>query len=226
VGAAVSAAGRGLLARAGYTVVNTSLVQCNNVFQNEWRPGTVTAGQMRQQLATTCTKIQLWNLTQYKKVVYLDADVLVLKPIDELFDRPGLAAAPDLMPPDRFNTGVMVIEPNATMHRQILASLPSLSSYDGGDQGFLNSFFDAWFSSPAPHRLPVRYNMLQHMAHLYPPAWTLIEDPAIVHFCGERNKKPWHIHNTDASPILLRPYVQKWWDIYSKAIPYDGRTDL
>ena len=52
------------------------------------------------------TKLNIWNLTQFKKVVYLDADVLVLENVDELFSIDcTFAAAPDIFPPDKFNAG-------------------------------------------------------------------------------------------------------------------------
>jgi glycogenin glucosyltransferase len=47
-------------------------------------------------------------LTQYKKGVFLDADVLVLRNIDELFNREELSAAPDAGWPDCFNSGVFI----------------------------------------------------------------------------------------------------------------------
>ena len=53
-------------------------------------------------------------MTEIQKIVYIDADVLVLQNIDDLFSRPGRicpAAAPDTFPPDKFNAGVMVVEP-------------------------------------------------------------------------------------------------------------------
>jgi len=40
--------------------------------------------------------------------VFLDADTLVLDNVDELFERPELAAAPDVGWPDCFNSGVFV----------------------------------------------------------------------------------------------------------------------
>jgi alpha-N-acetylglucosamine transferase len=40
----------------------------------------------RPDLALTLTKINLWRLTQFRKCVYLDADVLALRAPDELFD--------------------------------------------------------------------------------------------------------------------------------------------
>ena len=40
----------------------------------------------RPDLALTLTKINLWRLTQFRKCVYVDADVLALRAPDELFD--------------------------------------------------------------------------------------------------------------------------------------------
>ena len=43
------------------------------------------------------TKLHIWDMTEYDKVVYIDADVLVLENVDELFDRPSPAAAGRLL---------------------------------------------------------------------------------------------------------------------------------
>jgi glycogenin len=39
----------------------------------------------RPDLVLTLTKINLWRLVQFKKCVYIDADVLALRAPDELF---------------------------------------------------------------------------------------------------------------------------------------------
>ena len=41
----------------------------------------------RPELGATFTKIHVFNLVQYEKCVFLDADTLVLQNIDDLFDR-------------------------------------------------------------------------------------------------------------------------------------------
>jgi hypothetical protein len=79
---------------------------------------------------TGYTKLHLWGLTRFRKVVYIDADAMVTGPVVELFDRPGAplpAAAPDVFPPDRFNAGVLVVEPDAAVFAALLAAagLPS-----------------------------------------------------------------------------------------------------
>ena len=67
--------------------------------------------QMLPRFAQVFTKLRAWELEEFDRIVLLDADTLVLKNVDDLFLRPGFAAAPDFFLPDRFNSGVMVIEP-------------------------------------------------------------------------------------------------------------------
>ena len=64
----------------------------------------------RPDLLHTFTKIALWRQTQYSKIVYLDADMVVLQNLDHLFqlDVP-FAAAPDIGWPDAFNSGFMML---------------------------------------------------------------------------------------------------------------------
>ena len=79
------------------------------------------------------TKLRAWELTDFDRIVLLDADTLVLQNVDDLFERPGFAAAPDFFLPDRFNSGVMVIPPSKETFDRMVAALSSAPSYDGGD---------------------------------------------------------------------------------------------
>lgn len=59
----------------------------------------------RPDLHSTFTKVEAWTQTQFRKIVFLDADTLVLKRIDEVFDLEyEIAAVPDVGWPDIFNT--------------------------------------------------------------------------------------------------------------------------
>lgn len=61
----------------------------------------------------TCTKFAAWSLTQFNRVLFLDVDTLVVGPIDDIlygFSNASFAAAPDVFPPDNFNSGVLVSE--------------------------------------------------------------------------------------------------------------------
>ena len=58
----------------------------------------------RPELGPTFTKVQLWNFADLQKVVFLDADMIVLKNIDDLFEREELSACADVGWPDCFNS--------------------------------------------------------------------------------------------------------------------------
>ena len=71
------------------------------------------------------TKFHLFNLTKYNKIVYLDADILILKNLDHLFNKPHMTAAIDgeyfnLYSKVFFNAGCIVIEPNNQEYLNIL----------------------------------------------------------------------------------------------------------
>ncbi|ORY98587.1 nucleotide-diphospho-sugar transferase [Syncephalastrum racemosum] len=85
----------------------------------------------RPDLGLTFTKIHLWRLTQYRKLVFLDADTLPLRPIDDLFERPSFAAAPDVGWPDCFNSGVFVAEPSEATYQGLKAMACASGSFDG-----------------------------------------------------------------------------------------------
>ena len=100
-------------------------------------------------------KIQLWALTKYAKVVYLDADTMARKSIDVLFKAElpnncahdgqdetmvGIRAAPDIFG-GVFNSGVMVLKPSALVVQAMLRVYRNVPSYNKGDQGFFNVFW-------------------------------------------------------------------------------------
>jgi len=62
----------------------------------------------RPELGITFTKLRCWNLVQYSKCVFLDADTMMMKNSDELFERSEFSASPDAGWPDCFNSGVFV----------------------------------------------------------------------------------------------------------------------
>ena len=89
------------------------------------------------------TKLHLFRLTQYSKVVFLDADTLVLRPLSQLFDIPHpFSACPDSGWPDSFNSGVMVATPSEATFQELISMMAEKGSWDGADQGLLNGQSD------------------------------------------------------------------------------------
>ncbi|XP_004494729.1 inositol phosphorylceramide glucuronosyltransferase 1-like [Cicer arietinum] len=88
------------------------------------------------------TKLKIFNMTNYKKVVYLDADTIVVKNIDDLFKCRKFCA--NLKHSERLNSGVMVVEPSETVFNDMVNKIKTTKSYTGGDQGFLNSYYSGF----------------------------------------------------------------------------------
>jgi len=56
------------------------------------------------------SKLRVWQVTDYDKLVFIDADFIILKKLDHLFYYPQLSASGN----DKvlFNSGIMVMQPN------------------------------------------------------------------------------------------------------------------
>ena len=63
-------------------------------------------------------------------VVYLDADTIVVKNIEELFKCGKFCA--NLKHSERLNSGVMVVQPSATVFNDMMSKVKTLPSYTGG----------------------------------------------------------------------------------------------
>ena len=90
-------------------------------------------------------KLRLWQLP-YERVVFLDADTLVLRNIDRLFDYPEFSAAPNvyefLADFRRLNSGVFTARPSETTFAAMLARLDVPGAFwKRTDQTFLRRSF-------------------------------------------------------------------------------------
>jgi hypothetical protein len=153
----------------------------------------------------TYTKLNVFRLTRFSRVLFMDADTIVLKSLVPLFNAQPLAAVPDCC--GYFNSGVMLLHPSEAVFAAMIAAIPTLPTYDGGDQGFLNSYFHRWT------RLDYRWNaQLPDFVDL-PSAWRL-DDIAVIHF---EKYKPWLAHTITDSKLLstLEPLFQIWRNVTS-----------
>ncbi|XP_072946133.1 uncharacterized protein [Epargyreus clarus] len=172
----------------------------------------------RPELGITFTKIHCWNLTQYEKCVFLDADTLIVQNCDELFEREEFSAAPDVGWPDCFNSGVFVFKPSAETFASLIKFAQERGSFDGGDQGLLNSYFSDWAHGDINKHLPFLYNVTSAAFYSYLPALKHYgQNLKVIHFIGAT--KPWLQQfnwetRTSEAPQHLRDFLQLWWDIF------------
>lgn len=148
-------------------------------------------------------KLRLWQLAEYESCVFIDADALVLRNIDRLFDYPEFSAAPNVYESladfHRMNSGVFVARPSPMTFADMLAKLDLPDAFwPRTDQTFLQSFFPDW------HGLPVYMNMLQYVWFNLPELWDW-ESISILHYQYE---KPWETGHPKAD--RLRPLIDLW----------------
>jgi glycogenin glucosyltransferase len=170
--------------------------------------------QLFERFQSVYTKLRAWQLVEFDKVVLLDADLITLKNIDDLFERPSIAAAPDFFLPDRFNSGLVVLEPSTETFGAMLEALWGTQSYDGGDQGFLNVFYPNWYAMDVSHRLPAGYNLqsfIFQFLHGHPTLKeALLREAKVIHYSVQ---KPW------LAKSVLTGGSEAWWDAYFGAYP-------
>ncbi|KAJ3115426.1 Lanosterol synthase (Oxidosqualene--lanosterol cyclase) [Phlyctochytrium bullatum] len=162
----------------------------------------------RKELDVTFTKLHVFDpeaMEGFSRVAFLDADSFVVRNVDDIFaylDGGALfAAAPDAGWPDIFNSGVFVTVPRKDVFEAVVKEAFEKGSFDGGDQGILNSFFHSWsgFPSTTPTsnnypatRLPFTFNLTPSAVYSYAPAYVQFRsNVAIVHFAG--HTKPWKL---------------------------------
>ncbi len=152
-------------------------------------------------------KLRLWDLEQFDKVVFLDADTLVIGNIDRLFTFPEFVAAPNLYESladvNRLNSGVFVAEPNRRTLNTMLEHLDCPDVFwSRTDQTFLQSFFPEWYG------LPYIYNTLQYVWFNMPQLWDW-NRIRVIHYQYE---KPWETDHPKRE--LLSPLIDAWWHVY------------
>eukprot|EP00746_Dinoflagellata_sp_MGD_P027737 gnl/MRDRNA2_/MRDRNA2_165489_c0_seq1.p1 gnl/MRDRNA2_/MRDRNA2_165489_c0~~gnl/MRDRNA2_/MRDRNA2_165489_c0_seq1.p1 ORF type:complete len:601 (+),score=70.25 gnl/MRDRNA2_/MRDRNA2_165489_c0_seq1:156-1805(+) len=166
-------------------------------------------GKMR--LMESFTKVNLWNLSDFRTVVYLDSDMLVLRSVDEIFSKMRCVAGQDvigLVPTgcgmcvdgdwEDFqskvggNTGLMAIRPSLHFTKLFMHALNKDRSWwcGSGEQHLLNDLFTRIFSNApsAQHQglcMPTMYNC--NCANCLKSADM---HASILHWSGE--SKPWY----------------------------------
>ena len=228
------------------SIANPQAIPKTTSNNNESDSNTTTTVHVQGWIDSGYTKLHIWSLINYTRILYLDADMLITQSgISNIWNYPSPlpydihssisssssststssssvltpffvtppCAVPDVFPPDKFNAGLLLIEPNMDTFNDMLNKLITLPSYDGGDTGFLNAYFSVWFtstiaehilanlSSTSPYRssprLPFGYNA-QRILHWFtnpkaPGYWKSIQPLIIIHYSS--TPKPWENTN-------------------------------
>lgn len=155
----------------------------------------------------TFDKLQIWGLTQFEKLVFLDSDLLIMDNIDALFGHApfsGVCAGKSWPGNENWrgiNSGVMVVKPDIEVKRKLLELVPIVAEkYKQanrlmGDQDILQYYLtEKWDETPSL-QLDEGYNIfadfLNHYIKNLGYSWNEKGKNKIyvVHFIGRT--KPW-----------------------------------
>lgn len=188
------------------------------------------------------TKLQIYTLTDYERVVYLDADTLVNENVDELCSCNAYHCS--VVRNTFFNSGVIVAIPSNPIYLDMMEKYTTMHSYTGGDQGFLNNYF--WNPEECPffdpqqklesplatdvahlrcHRLPGYYNGDVGVFVARGDRWQFDPDeerqqPKITHYTLSIFK-PW------AWPTyVVVKDSWNWFRVFEKHVPRTGHASI
>ncbi|XP_057792134.1 galactinol synthase 2-like isoform X2 [Salvia miltiorrhiza] len=189
----------------------------------------------REYFAVNYCKLRLWKFVEYRKMIYMDADIQVLGNIDNLFDLPSGCfyavmdclcemdghTCPEVVqwpqelgerPSFYLNCGMFLFEPCLDTYASLLSTLDVTPPTPFAEQDFLNLFF----KDNAKPIHPV-YNLLVAMLWRH-PEYVELDIVKVVHFCVA-GSKPWKYTGEgeymDRADVKM--LVDRWWEIYNDA---------
>ena len=145
----------------------------------------------------TFDKLSIFELTQFDKIVYLDADIYIRKNIDCLFEwqhmstTPNRKYGPNITPPPELVSGLLIIEPQKELLDKFIDILSRISSKKEsiGDQDILQEYYSDWKNKPELH-LDLKYNaFFSYLDYYIKHCNYSLDDIYVFHFI--LSKKPW-----------------------------------
>lgn len=157
------------------------------------------------------SKLRIWQLTEYDKVMFIDSDFIVSRNLDDFFIYPQLSAAENGL--HIFNSGLMLVEPSKCTFETLMRKKEVIETYNGGDQGFLNEIFTWW------HRLPAKVNHLKFFDSPSDPMHRVPQDVYTLHYLG---LKPWRCYRDydcnwdkpESRKFASDSANERWWQVY------------
>jgi hypothetical protein len=154
----------------------------------------------RHEFGATFTKLWAFGLSGFERVIFLDSDFLVLQSLDELFEGSEFLVCRDSVERtvlDRFNTGLLAISPRRSYFDRIRREGATAPSYDGGDQGLLNTLF-----GDEVKYLSSEFNTIKHYWYF---AHSEVDRDKTkgVHFIVKKPWEIWYREITDAMSVDL-----------------------
>ncbi len=162
-------------------------------------------GSLNNRWAYTFDKLNVFDLEEYEKIVYLDLDFLILENIDELFEINRFAMVSDCNKNhDYFCSALMVIKPNhddfiglLDLYNKTITNTTEII----GDQKIINDYFNDIYE------IPIEYNFIKQIKSDFIDVFDVIKNETVKkQQCKDHywSKNPKIIHYYgDIKPFLL-----------------------
>jgi len=195
------------------TVAGWTIVQVDEISEFWWGKSPECSkfdADQSQRWGHMATKLRLWQMKQYERIMYLDADTVLTGDASEIFKIQGFAAEKARYH-SYFNAGVMLLTPS----QQTFDELVKLGSsthktlfgnvVDCTEQGLLNSYFDASTKNREVTKLAVgRADVIAD--------WKSTTAPFAVHWITHVCPKPWVVAEQQSElPSHCDPVVYSYW---------------
>lgn len=137
------------------------------ILDNKFKlPPEVSKGIQSKRWIKTFDKLQVFGLTSFKRIIFLDSDILIIRNIDHLFKRPNLSFATASEQVIGFeswklpNSGMMVLAPDKDLPKKIFETWPAVyhRKKDFGDQDLIHEYYKALILENDHWRVPATYN--------------------------------------------------------------------
>ncbi len=177
----------------------------------------------------TFAKLAIFELTQFERLVFLDADLLITASIDRLFDEVHAASVVyhGRLPPYAHwnfpNSGVLVVHPQEGLGKKIFADWPAVAAQTKtfSDQDLIHRFYAELYREKYEEwDLPIRYNTCVFMIDKVCRAYNLnvrFNTPdertvAVLHFSS--TTKPWMMSvGFRANRYIRKAVTGKWGEL-------------
>ena len=144
----------------------------------------------------TFFKLNIMRLTQFDKIIFVDADMLLLQNIDHLFSYPSLsattggkAAHPEYT---EFNSGLLVVEPSEEIFEKLMGCIElavkrkTARGLGYGDQDVFNEYYSDWNQKTECHFSEIYNAEITYLdALMQSHGFKNMGDVAVLHYFGK-----------------------------------------
>jgi len=199
--------------RSALTVAGWRVVEVDELSEFWWGKSDECSkfdGDQAERWGHMATKLRLWQLTSYKRIMYLDADTVLTGPVADTFAAVKGFGAEKPLHHSHFNAGVMLLTPSEATFSELLAlgAEGHQSTFgnviDCTEQGLLNTYYNG-----KPGREVTKLTIGRADVN---NDWESTKAPFAVHWITHSCPKPWMVADKDVEvPASCDPVVYTYW---------------